>query len=79
MTPDDVARGLWALARGEGPGLSPEEAQVALPLAREAASARARVDTLRTERRRRRAALRAASGTLAAALVDAGWTPGGPR
>jgi len=79
MTPDDVARGAWALAGGAGPGLSPEQARAALPVAREAAALRSRSHALRTRRRAARGELRATGATLAAALVAAGWTPEAPR
>lgn len=75
MTPDDVARGLWALARGSGPGLDPTQAAALLPEARRARTARAEVDRLRGQRRGARDAWRDDGLALAVALLDQGWTP----
>lgn len=79
MTPDDVARGTWALARGEGPGLTPEQATRLLPAARRARVARADVDRHRARQRQARTTARTAGAVLAGALVDLGWTPGTER
>lgn len=76
MTPDDVARGVWALAQGGGPGLSPEQASRLLEHARVARQARREVDSLRRIRRARRAEARAEGAQLAATLTQLGWTPG---
>jgi len=75
MTPDDVARGAWALARGEGPGLSPEQRLALLDPAQRGQQGRVEVDRLRSERRALRDHLREGGATLAGALVQAGWRP----
>ena len=76
LTADDVARGIQALAQGQGPGLRPEQlAQLQAP-AQVGLEARIEVDRLRQGQRRARAALRDSALALAEALLDRGWTPG---
>lgn len=52
MTPDDVARGVWALATAEGPlALTVEQRATLGPLLAEGTEARLRLGELRTARR----------------------------
>lgn len=74
LTADDVARGVGALARGEGPGLSPEERARLLPFAEEGQRARREVDALQARRRQAREALRGSGLELVAALGAMGGT-----
>jgi hypothetical protein len=69
MTPDDVARGVWALGEGQGPGLATGQGAALLPAARRARDARHQVDALRSQRRAGRAALRESGLALAVALA----------
>ena len=79
MTPDDVARGMWALAQGEGPGLTDAQAAHALPQAQAAHAARQDVDRLRGDRRAARARLRSTGAAMARALAEAGVAPKAPQ
>ena len=78
LTADDVARGVAALAHGEGPGLSADQRARLLPLALEGLLARQEVDTLQARRRRTRQDLRASGLALLSALGAAGWTATAP-
>lgn len=75
LTADDVARGVWALSRGEGPGLSAEQRAALLPLSLRGRDARVEVDRLRASRRAHRAALRDSGLALLLAAQDRGWQP----
>jgi hypothetical protein len=75
MTPDDVARGVWALAQGQGPGLAEGQGAALLPTARRARDARHQVDGLRSRRRAERAALRESGLALAVALATSDRLP----
>lgn len=51
LTADDVVRGLSALAAGQGPGLSAEQAKVLGPLVQQGAVQRRQLEELREQRR----------------------------
>ena len=75
LTADDVARGVQALAAGEGPGLAPAQAAAMLPLAESGLQARREVDRLQARRRTVRQALRQSGLDLLSARSEPGLPP----
>lgn len=75
LTADDVARGVQALAAGEGPGLAPAQAEALLPLAESGLQARREVDRLQARRRTARQALRQSGLDLLSAWSEPGLPP----
>lgn len=75
MTPDDVARGVWALADGgDAAGvaaLTPDQRAALAPLMRDGQAQRARVSALRAKRQAAESAWLASGAALAAALGPA--------